>query len=329
MISGSVMKMDKLFKKKEVTLIFILIILSILIILRNDAFLTVENFIDIFKGNTVLGMLGIGMLLAVLTGGIDVSVGATTALVTVIIGQLMVNYSMNIFTVIITAAISGMILGAVNGFFISKFNIPPIVVTLGTLSIYSGLLLFYTNGTYITNIPTWFQNFGNIKIIGLPIQLYFLLGIAILTHFILNYTIIGRGIYSIGGNLEAASRAGFKVNKIKLFLYSYIGFIAGIAAVVHTSIVKMVDPNAFSGFELQVVAVVVLGGANILGGEGSVWGTLLGVLMMGVINNGLILAWIPTYWQQIIIGIIILVAVSIDVLQRKHIEKSIMKIDVE
>ena len=140
---------------------------------------------------------------------------------------------------------------------------------------------------------------------------------------------MGRGIYAIGGNPEATNRVGFKKERIELFIYSYIGFVSGIAAVVHSSIVKMVDPGALSGFEMEVVAAVVLGGANILGGEGSVGGALLGVLMLGTINNGLILARIPTYWQQIIVGFIILAAVSFDVLQRKRIERSMLKIDVE
>lgn len=321
--------MGSIFKKKETNIILVMIVLSILISLRSEAYFSVENFIDIFKSNTVLAILSMGMLMAIITGGIDVSIAATTVAVTVITGKLMVNFDMNIVTVIITAAVCGIILGAINGFFISKFRIPPIVVTLGTLSIYRGLTLFFTNGRWITNIPLWFQDFGDIKPLGLPIQLYFLLGVALLSHIILNYTILGRGIYAIGGNPEATNRVGFKKERIELFIYSYIGFVSGIAAVVHSSIVKMVDPGALSGFEMEVVAAVVLGGANILGGEGSVGGALLGVLMLGIINNGLILARIPTYWQQIIVGFIILAAVSFDVLQRKRIERSMLKIDVE
>lgn len=321
--------MGSIFKKKEANIILVMIVLSILISLRSEAYFSVENFIDIFKSNTVLAILSMGMLMAIITGGIDVSIAATTVAVTVITGKLMVNFDMNIVTVIITAAVCGIILGAINGFFISKFRIPPIVVTLGTLSIYRGLTLFFTNGRWITNIPLWFQDFGDIKPLGLPIQLYFLLGVALLSHIILNYTILGRGIYAIGGNPEATNRVGFKKERIELFIYSYIGFVSGIAAVVHSSIVKMVDPGALSGFEMEVVAAVVLGGANILGGEGSVGGALLGVLMLGTINNGLILARIPTYWQQIIVGFIILAAVSFDVLQRKRIERSMLKIDVE
>ena len=219
-------------------------------------------------------------------------------------------------------------MGFINGFCIAAFNLPPIVVTLGTVSVYNGLNLYYTNGTWITNLPQWFQDFGDITVLGLTIQVVFLAAAALLTWFVLNHTVVGRGIYAMGGNLDAARRTGFNVSRITMFVYSYIGFMAGIAAVVHSSIVKMVDPNAFAGFDLQVIAVVVLGGANALGGEGSVLGTLLGLLMIGIINNGLILAWIPTYWQQVIVGIIILSAVCFDVIRRRNTERSMCKIDI-
>jgi ribose/xylose/arabinose/galactoside ABC-type transport system permease subunit len=321
--------MKKIFQKKEFNILCIVIVLSILITIRNSVFISPDNLIDLLKCNTVLGILGMGMLMAIITGGIDVSVGAMTAVITIIIGKVLVAYQVNILFIFLIASLCGFILGAINGFFISKLKIPPIIVTLGTLSIYGGLNLYYTNGNWITNLPKSFLDFGNIRIIGLPIQIFFLIGVMLLTHFLLNYTLFGRGIYCIGGNSEAASRAGYKKGKILFFLYSYIGFIAGIAAVVHTTIVKMVDPNAFSGFEITVIAVVVLGGANILGGEGSVVGTLFGLILLGVINNGLILAWVSTYWQQIIVGAIILASVSFDVIQSKRIEKEMFKIDVK
>ena len=295
--------MKGIFKSKEFNIFIIIVIISILISIRNSTFLSIENLIDILKGNTVLGILAMGMLLAIITGGIDVSVGAITALVTVISGNILVKFGLNIIIVFVISGLCGSLLGLVNGWFISKYKIPPIVVTLGTLSLFSGLNLYFTNGTWITNLPQWYQDFGDIKVMGLPIQIFFLLGVALLTYFLLNHTIFGRGIYAIGGNQEAAVMIGFNFSRITVFIYSYIGFVAGIAAFVHSSIVKMVDPNAFAGYELQVVAAVVLGGANVMGGEGTVIGTLFGVLMMAVINNGLILAWVPTYWQQIIVGV--------------------------
>jgi len=268
------------------------------------------------------------MLPVIITGGIDVSVGAMTAAVTIIIGKFMVNFGGNLLLVFILGCVSGALLGAFNGLLVSKLNLPPIVVTLGSMSIINGLMLYYTGGSWITNIPQWFITFGRIKMAGVPIQVFFLVLAAVITYLVLKYTLIGRGIFAIGGNPVAAVRAGFHKDKILLFLYSYLGFLVGLAAVVHTSIMRQVDPNAFSGFEMNVIAAVVLGGANVLGGEGSVFGTLLGVTVLAVIQNGLILAWIPTYWQQIVVGVIILAAVCFDVIQNRRRQARIARIDV-
>ena len=251
-----------------------------------------------------------------------------TAAVTIIIGKYMVNFGGNLLLVFTIGCISGALLGALNGLLVSKLNLPPIVVTLGSMSIINGLMLYYTGGSWITNIPQWFINFGRIKAAGIPIQIFFLVLAAVITYLVLKYTLVGRGIFAIGGNPLAAVRAGFHKDRILLFLYSYLGFLVGLAAVVHTSIMRQVDPNAFSGFEMNVIAAVVLGGANVLGGEGTVFGTILGVTVLAVIQNGLILAWIPTYWQQIVVGIIILAAVCFDVIQNRRRQARIARIDV-
>jgi len=314
---------------KEIGVLSIIVLLMIVITLMNSSFLTADNLLDLIRNNSVLGIVAMGMLLVILTGGIDVSVGAQVAAVTIIIGTYMVNYGGNLFTVFLLASVAGIFLGVINGTLIAKLKIPPIVVTLGMMSVIHGLNLYYTNGTWITRIPSWFIDFGRVRLMGIPIQIFFLALVAVLTHYLLNYTIIGRGIYAIGGNPIAADRVGYKKDGLTIFLYGYLGFLVGIAAVVHTSIYRQVDPNAFNGFELNVVATVVLGGANILGGQGSVLGTLLGVLMLAVIQNGLILVRIPTFWQKVVVGLIILGAVSADVIQNKRRERSISQIDVE
>jgi simple sugar transport system permease protein/ribose transport system permease protein len=331
--------MKSFLKSKEMGIVVIIIVLSVLISFKSNVFLRPDNIIDMFKGNTVLGIMALGMLLVIITGGIDVSVGAMVAAVTVIIGKFMVAFSGNVFIVFLVGGLCGALLGAINGLIISKLEIPPIVVTLGTMSIINGAMLYSTNGTWINDIPKSFIDFGKITFfpipdgqggtVGIPIQILFFIGAVILTWVILKYTIVGRGIYAIGGNPVSAVRVGYNIKNIQLFLYSYMGFMVGIAAVVHTSIMRQVDPNAFAGFELQVIAAVVLGGANILGGAGTVFGTILGVLLLAVLNNGLILAHIPIFWQKIVVGIIIVLAVSFDVVQRKREERSMVKVDIE
>ncbi|HHV93455.1 MAG TPA: ABC transporter permease [Firmicutes bacterium] len=320
--------MRQLFRSKEAGILLIIIVLAAVITLKNPVFLTSENLLDLAKNNTVIGIVALGMLPVIITGGIDVSVGAMTAAVTIIIGKFMVNFGGNLLLVFLLGCVSGALLGAFNGLLVSKLNLPPIVVTLGSMSIINGLMLYYTGGSWITNIPQWFIGFGRIKVVGIPIQIFFLVLAAVLTYVVLKYTLMGRGIFAIGGNPVAAVRAGFHKERILLFLYSYLGFLVGLAAVVHTSIMRQVDPNAFTGFEMNVIAAVVLGGANVLGGEGSVFGTILGVTVLAVIQNGLILAWIPTYWQQIVVGIIILAAVCLDVIQNRRRQARIARIDV-
>ena len=321
--------MKTIWKSKEMSMFLILIIISLIITLKNPVFLSVENILDMLKSNVVLGIMAMGMLVVIISGGIDVSVGAMIAAITVIVGNFLVHISNNILLSFLVGGFAGIIMGGINGLLVSMLEIPPIVVTLGTMSIINGVMLYYTNGNWINDIPNNFINFGTKTPLGIPIQIYFFFGAAILTWFILKYTLFGRGVYAIGGNLLSAQRIGYNVKRIKLLVYTLMGFLTGIAAVVHTSIMKQVDPNAFTGFELQVIGAVVLGGANVAGGMGSVGGTIVGVLLMAVINNGLILMHIPTFWQRFIIGLIIVLAVSFDVIQRKRSEKQFVRVDVE
>ncbi|MCM8710014.1 ABC transporter permease [Clostridium sp. SYSU_GA19001] len=330
--------MKNIFISREMTILLLVVLLSVIISLNNITFLRIDNILDLLKSNTVLGIMALGMLMVILTGGIDVSVSATIAAVTVIVGKFMASFGGNIFVALLIGCVCGVLFGLLNGVLIAKLKIPPIVVTLGVMSIVNGAVLLYTNGAWINDIPESFINFGKITLftvntnngkVGIPVQLLFLIGAALLTWFILKYTLIGRGIYAIGGNKVSAERIGYKPDLINIFLYGYMGLMVGVAGVVHTSIMQQVDPNAFIGFELQVISAVVLGGANILGGEGSVLGTILGVLFLAVMNNGLILMHIPVFWQKIVIGGVTLAAVSMDVIQRKRKEKTMLKVDVE
>jgi ribose/xylose/arabinose/galactoside ABC-type transport system permease subunit len=326
-------------KIRELPILLVLVGIAVVITVVNPSFATLENFLDLLKGNLTLAIMALGMLLVILTGGIDVSVASIITAVTVITGFFLIHVSSNVFLALITACLAGTALGFINGCFISRLKIPPIVATLGTMSIILGIVLYKTNGNWITGIPADFINFGRItvfnvslksgRVIGFPIQGFILIPAIVLTWFILRHTVMGRGIYAIGGNLESAERMGFKSARILTFVYSYEGFLIGLAAVSHTSIMRQVDPNAFLGFEMQVIAAVVLGGASTLGGTGSVLGTLLGVTIFCVINNGLILMKIPTFWQKIVVGIIIVGSIAIDMAQKQKAERRQIRVDVE
>lgn len=326
-------------KLKELPILTILLLLALIVSVVNPAFLSIENFLDILKSNLVLAIMALGMLLVLLTGGIDVSVGSIIAAVTVITGNFLVHVSSSIVLAVLVAVISGTLMGLVNGLLVAKLKIPPIVATLGTMSVILGLTLYLTNGAWITGLPDSFIEFGRIKLlpltkadgrsIGLPIQVIFLIPVIVGTWYILKKTVIGRGVYAIGGNLESAERMGFKTDSVIIFVYSFEGFLIGVAAVVHTSIMRQVDPNAFLGFEMQVIAAVVLGGASVLGGVGSVLGTVTGVALFSVINNGLILMRIPTFWQKIVVGLIIIGSISVDMLQQQRVDRNKIRVDVE
>ena len=334
------MRKDPL-KVKELPILLILVMLSVIIGVVNPAFFTFENFMDILKSNLVLTIMALGMLLVMLSGGIDVSAASIIAAVTVITGHSLMSWTSSLFVTIVIACVSGTLMGLCNGLLIAKLKIPPIVVTLGTMSIILGLVLYITNGNWITGLPGSFIDFGRRNLFavspeasaggrsGIPIQVLFLLPVIVITWFVLRKTVVGRGIYAIGGNPESAERIGFQPDRIIIFVYAFEGFLIGVAAVVHTSIMRQVDPNAFLTFEMQVIAAVVLGGASILGGYGSVAGTLIGAALFSVINNGLILMRIPVFWQKIIVGLIIIGSVSFDITRKRRAERKAVRVDVD
>ena len=319
----------KLIKKKEFSVFLIILIISFFLTIINPVFFTFTNFMDILKGNVVVGILALGMLPILITGGIDLSVSANIALTTLITGKLLTQSSMGLPAIFLICCIAGGIIGILNGLIITYFNISPIVATLGIQSIMQGTILVYTKGNMITNMPEWFQNFGRITVANIPIQIFFLILTTIIMSFILKYTLIGRGVYAIGGSEASAVRVGYNPQKIKIFVYTLAGVLSGIAGVLNTSIVQGVNPNTFVGTELNVIAIVVIGGASTLGGTGTVLGTFLGMCLMAILNNGLVLAKIPTFWQKIVMGIIIISAVAVDGISKKYEQSRLVRIDLD
>jgi len=329
----------KFLKGRETLLLLMIIALMLVIAAINPVFWRLDNIMDLMKNATVLGILSCGMLLVVLTGGIDVSVGAVTAACTCIVGTFLLEVSDNIPVTIILSVACGAAMGLSNGLLISLLKLPPIVATLGTLAIIYGLVKYLTNGTWLAGLPDNFIEMGQISffatkvegvktLVGLPVQVIFLIIVVFVTWWILKYTRFGRSVYAIGGNRESAERIGYNVVKTEILLYMYLGILAGIAAVVHTLIFRQVDPNAFSGWELKVIGATVIGGAAISGGYGSVYGTMLGVAFMVILQNGLILMRITTFWQLIVTGLIIIVVISVDTYTRYIAEKNRLKVDV-
>jgi len=301
----------------------------------SKSFLTAENMFDILKSSSIMGVMAIGAFIVMLSGGIDISFPAIATVSMYVTVRILERFNGNLFLAFAMASVFGIMFGCVNALLVYYFNIPTLIVTLGTSSIFHGSMLSIARIPHIYTVPGYFFEFSKKYIfswvngegvtIGLSTMTCTMLIIAILTWLLLHYTMLGRGIYAIGGNLEAAKRAGFNIMKIQFFVYSYIGFLSGIASILYVSLVRHVHPFNLMGMLLDVIAAVVLGGASLAGGSGTVLGTMLGVGMIYFIKNSLILMKIPSYWDPVVIGLIIIVSTGINA-YRKILGRSGVKI---
>jgi simple sugar transport system permease protein len=311
------MTIKDLSKKYEFYLFIIIISLCILFAFSTEEFLTIENFLDLLTNYSFLGIMSAGMLIVLISGGIDLSFTAIATISEYMIALIIINYNGNLLTAFIVSCFIGIILGCFNAFIIYYFKAPSLIVTIATLNIFYGFIILVTKGRWIYNFPIWFREMRNILEftagngkeyeIALPILL--LLFVFIITYILLNYTFLGRKIIAFGGNQEAARRMGFNIFHITIFVYAFMGFLAGVGAISHVLIVQTVQANAIVGRELEVIAAVVLGGASLAGGKGTILGTILGVTLIAIMWNGLILMGISSYWQPVILGLIIILSV--------------------
>ncbi|SHH42718.1 ABC transporter permease [Clostridium grantii] len=315
--------MKEIYRKRKFVIFSIIIFISFIISVKSPVFLTPENLLSLITNNIVLAIMSIGMTLIIIASGIDISVGSQLAVSAIIVGKFISTSYANYFTVFFVALSCGLILGFINGFIIAKAKISSIIITLGTMSMYRGLVMNVTKGKWITGLPDWFLQISRSKLLLVPIPIYILIIVIAITCFILKYTELGRNIYAVGSNPISATRAGVNISFVYMFVFCYMGLLTGLASILYSSELGSIQPNAGVNFELTVIASVVIGGANILGGSGTILGTLLGVILMGIVQNGLIIARIPTYFQSIVVGFIIVVTVSLDVIQRKRNDENL------
>jgi ribose transport system permease protein len=292
------------------------IVLFVLMIFMNDSFLTSNNLTNVARQVSINAIIAVGMTCAILTGGIDLSVGPVMALSGTVAAGLMIAGIPVPLALLAGVAIGG-VFGAINGACIAWARMPPIIVTLATMGIARGLALIYTGGYPISGLPEWFSFFGRGSIAGIQVPILIMVLVYIVAWVILNHMSFGRHVYAIGGNEEAARLSGIRVSRTKLLVYVISGITAAIAGLVLTSRLMSGQPNSGVGFELDAIAAVVLGGAAISGGKGAIIGTLVGAMMLGVLNNGLNLMGVSPYVQNVIKGGIILVAIYISSGKRK------------
>jgi ribose transport system permease protein len=290
--------------------------------LISDRFFTPDNGWNILRQISVNLCLSIGMTLVIVSGGIDLSVGAILALAGAVAAGLLKSgvvlpaFDIALQFTTVGAVMAGILVGGglgwVNGLAITRFQLPPFVATLGMLSIARGLTMLWTGGFPITGLGESFGHLGTGAFLGMPMPVWIMLGLAGVFVVVTRRTRFGRHLYAVGGNERAARLTGLPVNRVKIAVYTLGGALAGVAGLIVTARLDSAQPNAGLGYELDSIAAVVIGGTSLSGGRGSILGTVLGCLIIGVLNNGLFLLNVSPFWQQVIKGGVILLAVAID-----------------
>jgi len=299
-----------------------LIMLCVILSLLSDKFLSVTNAWNVMRQISVNVCISVGMTMVILTGGIDLSVGSVLALSGAIAAGLLKNgiavpaanlyIGFTLLGVVLAGILTGSLVGWTNGFVITKFKVPPFVATLAMLTIARGLTMLWTKGFPISSLGENFTWLGTGWLLRVPVPVWISLITVLLAVAIMEKTKLGRYIYAIGGNESAAVLSGINVKKIKIVVYSLAGALAAVGGLLVTSRLDAAQPNAGAGYELDSIAAVVIGGTSLAGGKGSIGGTVLGAVIIGVLNNGLVLLDVSPFWQQVVKGAVILVAVIID-----------------
>jgi len=290
----------------------ILIGLIILMSILHESFFTTRNLMNIVRQVSIYGIIATGMTLTIIMGGIDLSVGAVLAVGGVIAANLIKNYGFPIWEAATIAVCAGAALGFINGITISKLKVPPFVITLAMMTIARGIAYVYIDGMPVVNLPKSFLILGQKNIGFLPGPILVLIIVTIIVGIILHLTKFGRYIYYIGGNENAALYSGINVIKVKTIVYTLLGALSALSGVVLSSRINSAQPQAGLGYELDVIAMVIIGGTSFTGGIGTIPGTFIGMLIIGIINNGLNLLGVSSYYQMIVKGLVIALAVILD-----------------
>ena len=305
----------------------VLILLGMLIAMTflSPAFLTARNLLNIVRQISVMGLIAIGVTMVIITGGIDLSSGSVLALAAVVATSLaqrldwaeikFPGLDVPVLVPIVAALVIGALCGLVNGSLIARFKIPPFIATLGMMTVARGFALIYSERP-VSGLKESYTYIGQGEPFGIPVPIIILALVALAAHVLLNNTRFGRHIYALGGNEQAARISGINISRVKIGVYTIAGLLAGLSGLVLSSRIGSGQPGLGLGYELDAIASAVIGGTSLSGGIGTIWGTIVGALIIGVLNNGLDLLNVSAYWQTIVKGSIIVIAVIID--ERKN-----------
>ncbi|MEI6895995.1 MAG: ABC transporter permease [Psychromonas sp.] len=311
----------KLFNKELIMKLAPLISLVLLIVffsLGTPYFLNLNNLLTVALQVSVIGTIAIGVTYVIITSGIDLSMGSVMAFSGVVVG-LAASFGLPLWMCVVAGGLAGCLCGALSGFLVTRVCIPPFIATLGLMMSIRGINLVLTDGRAL-----YFSDYPSFKLIAqgrlfdlIPYPVIYFTIIAIVSAFILNRTIIGRYIYAVGSSEDAAHLSGIKVDKVKMFVYSFCGLLTGIAGVILTSRLNSGQPTVGVGYELEAIAAVIIGGTSLMGGIGTIGGTIIGAFIMGILKNGLNLMGVSQFWQMVAMGIVVVVAVYLDTLRKK------------
>ncbi|MCS7222366.1 MAG: ABC transporter permease [Anaerolineae bacterium] len=310
---------------REIGLLGFLVVLIIAVSLRSPYFLTVENLRDILLDIAILSIVAIGQTMVIITRGIDLSVASNLALSGMVVGMTVSsNWDLPPLLALVMGMGIGLVLGAFNGLIVTRGNVPPIIATLGTLSIYRGLVFAISGGAWVdaAEMPESFKLLARGSILGIPNLVFIAALVALIFYYFLNHTRTGREIYAVGSNPLAAQVVGIRVHRIVFLVFLLSGLLAGMGGVLWVSRYASAQSDSAVGFELQTVAASVVGGVNIFGGSGTIPGVLLGSLLLGVIINALNLVRISPFWKLAVQGLVILLAVISDALVSRQLQRA-------
>jgi simple sugar transport system permease protein len=320
--AGIRLRWQRLLGRNETVLLVVLLAMMAAITTVSPRFLGAENLFSILLSASYTGIFAIGFLVVLISGGLDVSFTAVATVAQYVVGTVLIANPK--FPPILAALLPlavGISLGCLNAVLIHYLNAPPIIVTIANLNIFFGLLQFITGGEWLNGFPKWFDHFPQTFVVsfensdgvkyGLSVIVVIWLSVALIAGILMRYFKVGRKLYAMGGNMEAARRAGIDTLLYRVFAYGFLGFCAGLGGLVHSLITQTVVPNTLVGHEFDVVAAVVLGGASIFGGSGTVGGTLLGVVLLAVLGNALTIMRVPTYWHEVFVGGIVIASIAI------------------
>ena len=315
--------MKSFFKTHEAMVLVVLITLSVFIGILNPAFFTLSHLFDVLKSSAVMGIFALGVLIVLVSGGIDISFTAIAAFSLYVTSKVLSGTVIGGFIIIpfLTAACIGAGLGFFNALFISLLQLPTLIVTLGTAALFRGCMLAFIGTTIVNTLPQGMVRFSKLALFqqtldqgqtaGLSMSVLVFAGLALCIGCALRYTLPGRAVYAMGDHAEAAERCGFNLTRVRFLIYGLVGALSGVAGIIHAATLRNANPFDLVGTELTVIAAVVLGGTHISGARGTVIGTVLGVLLVVVMNNSLILLGVPSYFQRVVTGLIIIISTAV------------------